>query len=125
MVEHEETFHHRIALRRLHQLKQRVFVERTIYRCDNGERLSAIQQVGITDGRLLVHAEHLGLLQHLTEVAQLRIAFQLLPKGKVAPFCTVGSIIVVGPFGAGTEECSCRNAQHALHEAPPHIRKSI
>ena len=79
MVLHERLLNDRVALIGLHELKQLSFVERPIDRRHNRKRLTAAEQVGVADSGLLVHTEHLGLLQNLTEIAQLRVGLQLLP----------------------------------------------
>ena len=103
MVENEEFLDHGVALVGLHQTEKRVAVEGAVDRCDDREGLFAIEQVGIAHRRLFVHSENLGLLHHLTEVAQLRIRLELLPKGGVGPLDLRIHVVLI-PVGAPIEE---------------------
>ena len=79
VVENEESLHHGVALVGLDEIEQRVLVECPVDRSHDGERLSAVEQVGITHRGLLVHSENLGLLQHLAEVAEFGLRLQFFP----------------------------------------------
>ena len=98
MVLYERLLNNGVALVRLYLLQQLRFIEAAVDGSHDGERLTAIQQVGIADGRLLVHTEHLGLLEHLTEIAQLRVGLQLLPEGEAAASGGIPFLVVVVPL---------------------------
>ena len=103
VVLHEALLNGRVTTNGLYQLQQGILVEGVVHGCQHGERLSAAQEVGITHGRLLVHAVDLGLLQHIAEVAQLRGGLHLLPDSSALAGGIGCALVMIVPVRAGSE----------------------
>ena len=111
VILHKRLLYNRVALIGLYLLQQRCFVEGTIDRGHNRERLSTVKQVGIADRCLLMHTEHLRLLENLAEIAQLRVCLHLLPERQVATHSISVALVVVIPLGTAGGDCGSAAAQ--------------